>query len=31
MIPSPDDSKIANIDQLRIAANNFGIIPDLFN
>jgi len=28
-IPSPDDSKIANINQLQIAANNYGTIPAL--
>jgi len=30
-IPSPDDSKIANINQLQIAANNYGTIPALLN
>lgn len=30
-IPSSDDSKIANINQLQIAANNYGTIPALLN
>jgi DNA helicase-2/ATP-dependent DNA helicase PcrA len=30
-IPSPDDSKIANINQLQIAANNYGTITALLN
>ena len=29
--PPPDDSKIANINQLQIAANNYGTIPALLN
>ncbi len=30
-VPSSDDSKIANINQLQIAANNYGTIPALLN